>query len=177
MKMTRNLKILLALGAISLLLVSCKSEQTESTGRFKRAPVPKPAPVEEAASVYTDELGAYDANASRRNPFLSFIVISRGADKAVKIKGPLECCELNLFRLVAVVVSSENSYALVESPDKKRYIVRRGDLIGAMDGKITRINTRSITVREYARDAGGKIISTSDEELRLPVKGRKKASR
>jgi Tfp pilus assembly protein PilP len=68
-----------------------------------------------------------------------------------------------------VVVSSENSYALVESPGKKRYIVRRGDFIGAVGGKITRINTRSITVREHDRDSTGKIISTSDEELRLPT--------
>ena len=81
----------------------------------------------------------------------------------------MECCELNLFRLVAVVLSPESSYALVESPDKKRYIVRRGDLIGAMAGKITRINAKSITVREYDRDVTGKVISTNDEELRLPI--------
>ena len=172
--MAKNIKILFALAAISLFLVSCKSEQMESTGRFKRAQIPKPAPVEEAASADIVKKGAVDGKVSRRNPFLSYIVLSRDAGQVVKIKGPLECCELNLFRLVAVVVSSENSYALVESPNKKRYIVRRGDFIGAREGKITRINTKSITVREYDRDSGGKVISTSDEELRLPARGKAK---
>ena len=173
--MAKNLKILFALAAISLFLVSCKSEQMETTGSFKRAQIPKPAPVEEAASADIVNKVLTDGKVSRRNPFLSYIVLSRDAGKVVKIKGPLECCELNLFRLVAVVVSSENSYALVESPNKKRYIVRRGDLIGARDGKITRINTKGITVREYDRDSSGKVISTSDEELRLLAN--KKANR
>jgi Tfp pilus assembly protein PilP len=169
MKMARNFKILFALAAISLLLVSCKSEQTESSGSFKRAQIPKPAPVEEPAPARIYKLDAAGSKVARRNPFLSYVILSRDAGKVVKIKGPLECCDLNLFRLVAVVVSSENSYALVESPGKKRYIVRRGDFIGAVGGKITRINTRSITVREHDRDSTGKIISTSDEELRLPT--------
>ncbi len=174
MKMVKNFKILLALAAISLLLVSCKSEQTESSGSFKRAQIPKPAPVEEPVPVGIDKLDEIGSKVARRNPFLSYIVTSRDAGKIVKIKGPLECCDLNLFRLVAVVVSPGSSYALVESPSKKRYIVKRGDLIGAMNGKITRINTKSITVREYDRDTSGKVISTSDEELRLPVKKRVK---
>ncbi len=167
--MAKNLKILFALVAISLFLVSCKSEQEASSGSFKRAQIPKPVSVEEVASADIVKEEAADGKLSHRNPFLSYIVLSRDADKVVKIKGPLECCELNLFRLVAVMVSSENSYALVESPNKKRYIVRRGDLIGARDGKITRINTKSITVREYDRDSTGKVISTNDEELRLPT--------
>ena len=173
--MIKNLKILVVLAAISFLMVSCKSKDEASSGSFKRAKIPKPAPVEEPVAADIDDLDAADSKASRRNPFLSFVIISRDADKVVKIRGPLECCELNLFRLVAVVVSQESSYALVESPAKKRYIVRRGDIIGARDGKITRINAKSITVREYDRDISGKIISTNDEELRLPVN--RKASR
>jgi Tfp pilus assembly protein PilP len=167
--MVKVLKILLVVAAIPLLLVSCKSEQPPTSGRFKRAKIAKPAPVEAPASDDAVAKKRVASKAPRRNPFLSYIVISKGVDKAVKIKGPLECCELNLFRLVAVVVSQDSSFALVESPDKKRYIVRRGDLLGARDGKITRINTKSITVREYEKDVTGKVISTSDEELRLPT--------
>ncbi len=170
--MIKNLKILVVLAAISLFLVSCNSKQEASSGSFKRAKIPKPVPVEEPVSADVDDLDVLDSKASRRNPFLSFVIIRRDADKVVKIRGPLECCELNLFRLVAVVVSPESSYALVESPAKKRYIVRRGDIIGARDGRITRINTKSITVREYDRDVSGKVIATNDEELRLPVKGK-----
>jgi Tfp pilus assembly protein PilP len=167
--MAKVLKILFVVAAIPLLLVSCKSEQSPTSGRFKRAKISKPAPVEAVAPDDAALKKRVASKASRRNPFLSYIAISTGAEKAVKVKGPLECCELNLFRLVAVVVSPDSSFALVESPDKKRYIVRRGDLIGRMDGKITRINTRSITVREYEKDVSGKVISTSDEELRLPT--------
>ncbi len=167
--MLKNLKILIVLAAVSLFMVSCGSKEEASSGSFARAKIPAPAPVAEPASADIFDSSELDANAPRRNPFLSFIVINRDANKVVKIRGPLECCELNLFRLVAVVLSSESSYALVESPDKKRYIVRRGDLIGAMEGKITRINAKSIIVREYDRDVSGKIISTNDEELRLPL--------
>lgn len=167
--MVKVLKILLVVAVIPLLLVSCKSEQPPTSGRFERAKIPKPAPVEAVAPDDAVLKKGVASKASRRNPFLSYIVINKGAKRAVKVKGPLECCELNLFRLVAVVVSQDSSFALVESPDKKRYIVRRGDLIGTMSGKITRINTGSITVREYERNASGKVVSTSDEELRLPT--------
>jgi Tfp pilus assembly protein PilP len=163
------LKILLVVATIPLLLVSCKSEQSPTSGRFKRAKIPTPAPVEAPASDDAAVKEERGAKASYRNPFLSYIAIRKGVDKAVKVKGPLECCELNLFKLVAVVVSPDSSFALVESPGKKRYIVRRGNFIGARGGKITRINTRSITVREYEKNVSGEVISTSDEELRLPT--------
>ncbi len=167
--MPKVLKILLVVATIPLLLVSCKSEESPTSGRFKRAKIPAPAPVEASVSDEAAVKEERGAKASYRNPFLSYIAIRKGANRAVKVKGPLECCELNLFKLVAVVVSPDSSFALVESPGKKRYIVRRGDLLGARDGKITRINTRSITVREYERDTSGKVISTRDEELRLPT--------
>ena len=67
--MAKNLKILFALVAISLFLVSCKSEQTELTGRFKRAQVPKPAPAGEAASADIVKKEVLDGKVSRRNPF------------------------------------------------------------------------------------------------------------
>jgi Tfp pilus assembly protein PilP len=55
----------------------------------------------------------------------------------------------------------------VQAPDGKRYVVRRGDSMGARDGRIIKINSKSIMVREHTRDEDGSIKSTEDIELRL----------
>lgn len=169
--MIRELKILLVAMAIPLLLVSCKKEEPAVPPPVKKAQsapaqapmaaaeaVPKPAPVEPGIE------------GKHRNPFLSYIVLMKGVEGARKIKGPLECCELALFRLVAVVAGIDNPAALVQAPDGRRYVVKRNDIIGAREGRIVKIGDRSVTVREFARDEFGKVTTSADVELRLPEK-------
>jgi Tfp pilus assembly protein PilP len=165
--MAKTLKILLLAAFIPIFLVSCGSEP-EKEWKPKRAKAPaqaapaQPAPEEPVAEV------AKEPGKPKRNPFLSFIVLLGDTGKPQKVRGPLECCELNLFRVVAVVKGEEAGYALIHAPDNKRYIVRRGDVMGLKEGKIIRIDPRSITIREHTRNSEGKIISTSDEEIGLP---------
>ena len=85
--MIKNFKILIVLAAISLFMVSCGPKEEVSSGKFKRAKIPTPAPVEETASADVFDPSAFDVNAPRRNPFLSFIIVNRDANKVVKIKG------------------------------------------------------------------------------------------
>jgi Tfp pilus assembly protein PilP len=106
----------------------------------------------------------------RRNPFLSYIIVRWGRKKAERIKGPLECCSLELFRVMAVVLSGDRTFALVNAPDGKRYIVRRGDLMGQNGGKIIKIDTSGLKVREYERDDNGRVVSFKDRRLKILTK-------
>ncbi len=152
-------------------MLSCKKEAPKEAEPEKRpeaaapAPAAKPAaePVQEAKPKEEEEPGL------KRNPFLSHIVLEAGVKKEQKVKGPLECCEAGSFKVIAVVTGLEKSSALVLAPDMKRYIVREGDVLGAREGRIVKIDARGITVREKIFDEDGKTASISDVELRMPT--------
>lgn len=175
--MGKSLKILLIAAFIPFFLFSCGSEPEQQTQPVRRARPPKPpAP---PPSAEPEVKAVVDDGKPKRNPFLSHIILLGDEAKSKKVRGPLECCELNLFRLLAVVKGKDKNigYALVQAPDNKRYIVRRGDVIGLREGRIIRVNSSSITIREHTRDSEGKIVSTIDEEISLPVKKNNKPAR
>lgn len=170
--MSRRLLIALLAATLSLSLAACsKKEEPAPEQPVKRAPA-KPAAIATTAGIDTSakiEPSVIDAS-RRRNPFQSHILLMRGAgDGPKKIKGPLECCELTLFRVHAVVAAKNGAFALVQAPDAKRYVVRKGDAIGIKEGKVIKIDGRSITVREFTRDQDGKVLSTEDTELKIPA--------
>jgi len=61
-----------------------------------------------------------------------------------KVKGPLEKFELGQFRLLAMLLGKGTPHAMVKAPDGKSYIVKPGDKIGKLDGKIVRIETKVV---------------------------------
>ncbi|MFQ5353674.1 MAG: pilus assembly protein PilP [Thermodesulfobacteriota bacterium] len=101
---------------------------------------------------------------------MSYIIIRKAKEKVERVKGPLECCSLDLFRVMAVVLSGDSSYALVNAPDGKRYIVRRGDLMGLAGGRIIKIDSDGLKVRVYKRDDDGRAVSFNDEALKILTK-------
>ncbi len=163
--MTRGLIKLLLVITLPLLLVACGSDETE-TFVPKRAH-PRIAEKKPDETLPRMEHKKISMERPRRNPFLSYIIVRKGREKAKRIKGPLECCELDLFRVMAVVLSGDSSYALVQSPDGKRYIVRRGDLMGQKSGRIIKIDSTGIKVREYIRDDDGRVVSFKDRPLKI----------
>ncbi len=166
--MIKRFLIFLILAILLFPLISCsKKEEVKGMAPVKKAkPVqPANAPAEAISMAAPVES---TAEVKQRNPFQSYIVLMRATEGSKKLKGPLECCELSLFKVQAIVVGPDNSFALVQAPDGKRYIVRRGDVLGAMGGKIIRIDAKSITVREINMQ-DGKVISSNDTELKLPA--------
>ncbi|HLC17776.1 MAG TPA: pilus assembly protein PilP [Thermodesulfobacteriota bacterium] len=153
-----------------LVLLSCGGPEPEESEPLKRAQPPEAAVEDTGVEQQAAPARTFGAPLDR-NPFLSHIMLQKGTKEETKARGPLECCELGLFRLLAVAVSPDNSYALIQAPDSKRYIVRRGDVLGPRGGKIIRVDTKGIAVREYTRDARGKVLSSNDTEINLPVKG------
>lgn len=165
----RTFTVIIALLLAPVFFTSCdKAEEPQ------QPPVKKPAAaVQKKAADSVDmtaSLAGSAEGASLRNPFQSHIILMKAAPGApAKIKGPLECCETNVFKLVAAAVGVRDSkgFALIQAPDGKRYVVRLGDAMGARDGKVIKINSKSITVREHTRDEDGSIKSTEDIELRI----------
>ncbi len=155
--------------SILFFLFSCGGEEAKDTS----PPVKRPSVRTEAKT--TDETQKEEKGEKEilekvtRNPFMSYIV-KKKAREVERVKGPLECCELSLFKLIAVLSGGTEPLALVQAPDDKRYIVRRGDIIGTKEGRIVKIGERSILVREVERDLDGNIIATNDVEIKLPEK-------
>lgn len=167
--MVKRLHIFFLAALMPFLLTSCGSEEEKPVVQIKR---PKPAVQAPAAGLEQMQMELHELTAASkdRNPFVSHIMLLRDTRTAKKIKGPLECCDVGQFKLMAVVVAPEKSTALLLAPDGKRYIVRTGDLLGSREGRIIRIASRSLTVRERTLDEAGKVIATSDVELALPAR-------
>lgn len=164
--LNRLFKKTLLLGAVAVLLSSC-GEESAPPPPLKKASV-KPAAAAPGADK-TAGISATAADTKLRNPFLSFIIVrqdSEGTDKKA-IRGPLQCCELMLFKIQALMTSGKKPKALILAPDGKRYMVGLGDIIGAQDGKIIKIDEYGMMVREYTKDSDGKIILINDVAVKM----------
>lgn len=166
--MTRTLFIALAI-SMPLLAASCNRADEAAEEKLDRPAVKK---AEKTAEPLAEPAGLKTGEASDRNPFQSYLIVSRGADGPAKIKGPLECCELGSFKLVAIVVGSADSegFALIQAPDTKRFVIRKGDVLGTREGRVVKFTSKAVFVREVTRDDEGKVRSSEDIELRLPEK-------
>lgn len=167
----KGLKILAVSAVAVMFLASCQSKEPPAQG------VVTPPKKEQAAPPPPSEQGKSDEAAQakpeapkRRNPFSNYMlnVKAQAAEKGKRIKGPLECCELNVFRLIAVVSAKDSSFGLVLTPDGKRYFVHVGDMMGTRDGKVIKLESRSLTVRENIYDEFGKLTGHNDTPVRLP---------
>lgn len=168
--MTRRLTVIAGLVMAGSLLISCgKTEEPAQSPVKQPAKAAKQKAAAETLDATAGLAGSFE-NARLRNPFQSHLVLMKASpDSPQKIKGPLECCELSIFKVMAAVVgvSDTEGFALVQAPDGKRYVVRRGDVIGARDGKVVKIHSKGIIVREHTRDEDGKIKSTEDIDLKI----------
>ncbi len=150
-------------------LGACGGEKEENV-RIKRAVAAK-----KTVEVVDKNPGKVIVDTSvalNRNPFKSYIA---GIEEEVEenTKTPLECCNLQTFRIIAIISGIEDARVLVISPDGKRYEVRRGDLIGAREGRVYAITPKGLIVDEFVVDErSGKKIG-SRVELRMPGAGKK----
>ncbi len=168
----RILKILLLL-LIPFALVSCQGEEPQNNAPLKRAPRPKKKP---EPQVTVEEKKEFVVETIKRNPFMNFMVKKGIRKESKRVKGPLECCDVKLFRLLAVVSGIDMPRAVVQAPDNKKYIVKIGDRMGLNDGRIVHIDRGSITVREKIYNEFGEVVGTNDVKLSLPSEDKKRQS-
>jgi len=162
-------------------LAGCGGGEETSEGRFAppRRPAPQKQAQPEAPAEEEERKLLLETGEKLRNPFQSHLVVMREQQVDEEVRGPLECCELTAFTVRAIISAGEGSSALVLAPDGKRYIVKRGDVMGVKGGRVIRVDAEGITVREYKTDVDGKVVSTKDVVLKVPEKktGGKKGGR
>ncbi len=171
--MMNELKICVVSVAAVMLLASCQSKEppAQPAAATAKTTQVKPAEPVKAQEKPFDAAQALPAPPKLRNPFSNYLLNlkAQGAKQSTdRIKGPLECCEPGAFRLIAVVSAPDNTFALVLAPDGKRYFVHAGDMMGMKEGKVVRLDPRSITVRENVYDELGKLVTHDDIVIRLP---------
>ena len=70
---------------------------------------------------------------------------------------PLQKFSTEEFRLTGIVLTKTKRFAMVETPEGKRYILRRGTHIGINSGKVIKILSDSVVVVEKIKDFEGNI--------------------
>jgi len=131
------------------------------------APTAGPAPVKKAeTAVAAPDAGVTLAEAyvytfsptGKRDPFRSPMV-----DQGGRPEGPTGVCtevlcqfDLDQLRLVAVVTGDANPLAMVEDPQGRGHLVRKGVKMGKQGGEVTQILRDSVTVTEGLVTPDGK---------------------
>ena len=114
------------------------------------------APVEEIPAWIHPSPYTYDAT-GKQDPFLPFIRkvteerLTPVADNEMRPRTPLEQVDVRELRLEGVIWNPENpdsAMAMVELPDGKGFVLRKGMVVGKRQGKITEIAPDRITVQE-----------------------------
>lgn len=126
------------------------------------------------AVVYCADPGKEDAGTYRYNPegkpdpFKPFIEIveeekktekaqKAGEYKEVVVLPPLQRFGTEEFRLTGIVLTSTKRFAMVETPEGKRYVLRRNTRIGINGGRVIKILSDSVVVLEKIKDFEGNI--------------------
>jgi type IV pilus assembly protein PilP len=95
----------------------------------------------------------------KRDPFRSPVEDQQQKSEGsgnVSCSEPLCQWDLDQLKLVAVVTGDANPIAMVEDPQTRGYIIRRGSKVGKQGGQVTQILRDSITVTEYFQSPDGK---------------------
>ena len=70
-------------------------------------------------------------------------------------KEPLEAFSLETLKMVGALEKKGLIHAVIQTPDKAIYHVRKGNYVGQNFGMITQITGTTVTLREIVQDSGG----------------------
>lgn len=105
--------------------------------------------------------------AGRRDPFRSPLLGLR--EKKATGLTPLQQRSLSELRVIGIIWSSEGYLAMIETPDGKGYVIKKGTLVGPDGGVVEEITKNSIIIEERFRDIYGK-WRVRKTELKLHAK-------
>ncbi|MCX5729887.1 MAG: pilus assembly protein PilP [Deltaproteobacteria bacterium] len=160
---------IVALLAVSALMVSACGEQRSATSRVAPAAAVKPAVAPAAPAAPAPEAEVAYSSVGKRDPFKSFLGDLRATTGAVvtRCNTPLGRFELDQLRLVAVITGLADPVAMVEAPTGVGYALRKGACVGKNGGVVATIRTGEVVVTEWAMRADGTREKT-ETALRLP---------
>lgn len=178
--MTASRKVKLRLGIILCVLMAfsgcgdkgSKQQQPAAQPKKKVEQPQKVAAASMETGAHAQEPAAvkfvYNAE-GRRDPFLPMILVKRPVDAG---EGqfpltPLQQYETQQYKLTAVIIGYGEPLAMLNTPDGKSYIVRKGTKIGKNGGKVTRITADTVQVEEKYKDLMDAIL-TNLVEIKLP---------
>jgi len=96
----------------------------------------------------------------RRDPFLSILRDSTGADSAKKSDEinlpPLQRVTVAECTVIGIVWGGFGYTAMVQTPDGRGYVVQRGARIGSNNGVVSAITEKAVIVEERFTDIYGK---------------------
>ncbi len=114
------------------------------------------------------DTGTYRYNPEgKADPFKPFIRIVEKGKAAGETPGtqlieeqaafipPLQRFGTEEFRLTGIVLTGDKRIAMVETPEGKRYILRKGTHIGVNEGRVIKILSDSVMVLEKIKDFEG----------------------
>jgi type IV pilus assembly protein PilP len=146
------LPVYIVAAAVIFSAAGCEKEEPAPTVAPKRPEAAKPAERPEAAAPVPAEPVAVE---KMRNPFQSYLAKERV--RPARVKTPLEEYETASLKLMAVISNVADPVALIQTPDGKRYVVKRGDRVGVKEGRIVAISATSIVVQEEEVDEEGNV--------------------
>ena len=114
------------------------------------APMPPAAPAAQAPAAAPEDF--HYGGALRRDPFKSLLVLQE-KKRDVSMLPPIQQVDLQTFKVVGVIQDQmAGNRAMVQGPDGKTYVIKKGDIIGKNEGEIMDISLSGISVRERFLD-------------------------
>ncbi len=162
MKMDKKILIIIAI-AVGVVLIlggilffTSKKDVKETSIALPQKPKKieiQPKQEEVASAVYS-----YDAQILR-DPFAPLIV---KRDEKKKSASPFEVYDIDDFKLTGIAKDNRGTYALLQAPDGKFYIIRDNDKIGTSGARI-KILKDSVEVREGNKTKRIKLYTEEDK--------------
>lgn len=104
------------------------------------------------SGAFETEVPVYDP-AGRRDPFVAIVQLDdRKTDDALP---PLQRVAVTEINLIAVVWGGYGYTGMVQTPDGKGYVIRKGTRLGTNNGLVTSITERGVIVVERFTDVYG----------------------
>lgn len=151
---------------LAFTLSSCDEPEPVSDIKIpKRTKVKKVEVEKEEVKVSEEEkrIIALQNMRAGRNPFQSYI---RGAEE--DDLGPLECCDITQFRVLAVIVGMQGgNKAKIVVPGGQKYTIQVGTKIGNRKGKVYKIASGTVFIKEKHKNVLGE-EETVRVEITLP---------
>ena len=124
------------------------------------------APTEPEKPQKIEKKVAYSYNpVGKRDPFEVF-VLTDALHPDVPLT-PLQRYSIDQLALIGIVWGISNPHAMVQDPNGKGHVLKRGTLVGKNWGKVTRIKPDEVIISEEFRDIDGRLV-VNEISLKLP---------
>ena len=113
--------------------------------------------------------GKYSYNSmGKRDPFKPFIskaTVGKGKTRGERLV-PLQRYNFSQLKLIGIIWRNDKNMAMVEDPEGRGYVIKKGTLIGENNGRVTNILKDRVIIEEVYRNNSGK-IKTRTASLKL----------